>query len=125
MGWDGLILTDSGGFQVFSLLATSRLDEEGVTFRSPVDGPRAAPRAARGRGRSSALDSDVAMVFDHAPRCRRAGAAGGGRRAHHALAAAARARHAERSQRGQALFGIVQGGLDDELRARFGAPAGD
>ena len=119
MGWDGLILTDSGGFQVFSLLATSRLDEEGVTFRSPVDGRelRLGPREAVDV--QLALDSDVAMVFDHCPPLP----------AEPALladaverttrwAAAARARHAERSQGGQALFGIVQGGLDDALRAR-------
>ena len=119
MGWDGLILTDSGGFQVFSLLACSRLDEQGVTFRSPVDGRelRLGPREAVDV--QLALDADVAMAFDHCPPLP----------VDHALleqaverttrwAKTARERHRQRSDRGQALFGIVQGGLDDALRER-------
>ena len=64
MGWDGPILTDSGGFQVFSLGALRKVSEEGVQFRSPVNGnpcflsPEESMRIQR------VLDSDVAMIFD-------------------------------------------------------------
>ncbi len=119
MGWQGPILTDSGGFQVFSLLHVARLDDEGVSFRSPIDG-----RALR-LGPDEAvdiqllLDSDVAMVFDHcpplpAPRELLETAV----RRTSAWAARALERHRRLSRDGQALFAIVQGGLDDALRER-------
>jgi queuine tRNA-ribosyltransferase len=119
MGWDGLILTDSGGFQVFSLLATSRLDEEGVTFRSPVDGRELRLGPHEAVDIQLALDSDIAMAFDHCPPLPSdAALLSQAVERTTRWAAAARARHAQRSERGQALFGIVQGGLDDALRAR-------
>jgi queuine tRNA-ribosyltransferase len=119
MAWDGLILTDSGGFQVFSMLDIARIDETGVCFRSPVDGRPLQLGPATAVDVQLQLDSDIAMVFDHCPplpappellalsvdRTTR-------------WARAARRRHAERSTHGQAQFGIVQGGLDDALRAR-------
>jgi len=119
MGWEGPILTDSGGFQVFSLLHVAQLDDEGVSFRSPIDGRvlRLGPDEAVDI--QLLLDSDVAMVFDHCPplpaprelletAVRRTSAWG----------ARALERHRRLSRDGQALFAIVQGGLDDELRER-------
>ncbi len=118
MGWDGLILTDSGGFQVFSMLDIGSLDEDGVTFRSPVDGRPLRLGPDEMVDVQLQLDSDIAMVFDHCPPLP----------ASRALletaverttrwAARARKRHAGQGA-GQAQFAIVQGGLDDALRAR-------
>jgi len=118
MNWNGLLLTDSGGFQVFSLLDISSLDEEGVTFRSPVDGRplRLGPREAVDV--QLLLDSDIAMVFDDCPPlpCERARLVQSVQRTTR-WATIAQAAHREHSAAGQALFAIIQGGLDDELRA--------
>jgi queuine tRNA-ribosyltransferase len=116
-GWDGPILTDSGGFQVFSLRDTLLdVDDDGVTFRSVYDGaaarftPEVAARIQKNLG------SDVAMAFDICPPA-------GVPRAELEEAVrltslwAARQRGAERAP-GQLLFGIAQGGADDELRRR-------
>jgi queuine tRNA-ribosyltransferase len=119
MGWSGPVLTDSGGYQVFSMLDVAKLDEDGVSFRSPIDG-----RALRLTPESVvdvqlALDSDVAMVLDHCPPLPATAKA-----LEQAVsrttrwARRARAHHAAADSRGQAQFGIVQGGLDDALRAR-------
>jgi queuine tRNA-ribosyltransferase len=119
MGWDGLILTDSGGFQVFSLLERTQLDEQGATFRSPVDGRELRLGPTEAVDIQLALDSDIAMVFDHCPPLpspREALERAVERTTR--WARLARERHHERSTRGQALFAIVQGGLDDELRER-------
>jgi queuine tRNA-ribosyltransferase len=116
MGWRRAILTDSGGFQVFSLSKIRKITDDGVEFRAPLDGvtrvlsPESVVEIQR------ALGSDIAMVLDEclaapatreaterslaltlrwAERCRAAHAAGGD---------------------GQALFGIVQGGTYDDLR---------
>jgi len=117
MGWDGPILTDSGGFQVFSLRDTIvAVDDDGVTFRSVYDGApaRLTPElVAEIQGR---LGSDVAMCLDI---CAPAGVP----RAELAEAVrrtslwAARQREAPRPP-GQLLFGIAQGGADPELRTR-------
>ncbi|HEY0338790.1 MAG TPA: tRNA guanosine(34) transglycosylase Tgt, partial [Burkholderiales bacterium] len=64
MGWDGPILTDSGGFQVFSLGALRKIDEEGVRFRSPVNGDACFLSPEESMRIQRVLDSDVAMVFD-------------------------------------------------------------
>jgi queuine tRNA-ribosyltransferase len=64
MGWDGPILTDSGGFQVFSLGALRKITEEGVRFASPVNGDRLLLTPEESMRVQRALDSDVAMVFD-------------------------------------------------------------
>jgi queuine tRNA-ribosyltransferase len=117
MGWDGPILTDSGGFQVFSLRDTIvRLDDEGVTFRSVYDGSaeRFTPElAAEIQAR---LGSDVAMCLDVVP------PAGVPRKeleeaVRRTTQWAARQRAAPR-QPTQLLFGIAQGGTDAELRQR-------
>jgi queuine tRNA-ribosyltransferase len=117
MGWDGPILTDSGGFQVFSLRDTIlRLDDTGVTFRSVYDGraERFTPElAAEIQGR---LGSDVAMCLDVVPPA-------GVPRSELAEAVRRTTLWAERQRRtprppGQLLFGIAQGGTDEELRRR-------
>src|ERR687887_1268309 len=116
-GWDGPILTDSGGFQVFSLRDTiAAVDDDGVTFRSVYDGApaRFTPElvaAIQGR-----LGSDVAMCLDVCPPAdvQRAQLAEAVRRT---TLWAARQRKAPRPA-GQLLFGIAQGGSDPELRRR-------
>jgi queuine tRNA-ribosyltransferase len=117
MAWEGPILTDSGGFQVFSLRDTiTRLDDEGVTFRSVYDGSteRFTPElAAEIQAR---LGSDVAMCLDVVP------PAGVPRReleeaVRRTTLWAERQRRAARPA-GQQLFGIAQGGTDAELRRR-------
>ena len=114
MDWDRPILTDSGGFQVVSLGDLRVVDEEGVTFRSHLDGSthRFTPETAIGV--QEALGSDVAVAFDQPvfPSSSREVVADATRRTH---------RWAERSlaahTRGdQALFGIIQGGLEEDLR---------
>jgi queuine tRNA-ribosyltransferase len=64
MGWRGPILTDSGGFQVFSLASLRRIDEDGVSFRSPVDGASVRLRPEDAMDVQRALASDIAMAFD-------------------------------------------------------------
>lgn len=119
MGWDGPILTDSGGFQVFSLLDMAELDEGGVTFNSPIDGRKLRLGPKPVMDIQLALDSDVAMVFDHCPPlpADRELLDTAVRRTTRWAETALR-HHRKRNHRGQALFAIVQGGLDDELRAR-------
>jgi queuine tRNA-ribosyltransferase len=117
MGWDGPILTDSGGFQVFSLRDTLlAVDDDGVTFRSVYDGSaeRLTPELAAAI--QAALGSDVAMCLDICPPPDVP---------HAELAEAVRrtALWAERQRRaarapGQLLFGISQGGADPVLRRR-------
>ena len=114
MGWDGPILTDSGGFQVFSLLDTARVDDEGVTFRSVYDGAPARFTPELAMGVQRALGSDIAMCFDECP-------PGGAPREAVARAVARTGAWARRCREtepapGQLRFGIVQGGVDLELR---------
>jgi queuine tRNA-ribosyltransferase len=119
MRWDGPILTDSGGFQVFSLAERVVVDEQGVRFRSHIDGAAVALTPERAVAIQEQLGSDVAMVLDHVVALPndRAVVADAMRRsvrwAERCRAAAARP--------DQALFGIVQGGLDPELRAESAA----
>ena len=116
MGWDGPILTDSGGFQVFSLGALRKIREEGVTFRSPVNGDPCFLSPEISMQIQRALDSDVVMVFDE---CTPYPADLESARASMELslrwAARSRAAHADNPN---ALFGIVQGGMHPELRER-------
>jgi queuine tRNA-ribosyltransferase len=114
MGWGGPILTDSGGFQVFSLLDTAKIDAEGVTFRSVYDGAlaRFTPELAMEIQRT--LGSDIAMCFDECP-------PGGAERKAVVAAVDRTLRWAERCHAtepapGQLRFGIVQGGVDLGLR---------
>ena len=116
MGWDGPILTDSGGFQVVSLGDLRVVDDGGVTFRSHLDGSvhRFTPEHAIAV--QEALGSDIAVAFDQPV------APGSTSRAAVAEATDRTHRWAERclaahSRPDQALFGIVQGGLEADLRA--------
>jgi queuine tRNA-ribosyltransferase len=114
MGWEGGILTDSGGFQVFSLSALRKLDDDGVTFASPVDGAsmRLTPESAVAA--QAALGSDIAMVLDECPPAR-APRAEVERAVRRTTAWARRSLGAPRGA-GQALFAIVQGALWEDLR---------
>jgi queuine tRNA-ribosyltransferase len=115
MDWDRPILTDSGGFQVVSLGDLRVVDEDGVTFRSHLDGSMHRFTPEHATAVQEALGSDVAVAFDQPvyPSSSREVVADATARTH---------RWAERSlaahrRSDQAMFGIVQGGLDPELRA--------
>src|SRR5438445_6684056 len=117
MGWDGPILTDSGGFQVFSLRDTLQgCDEDGVTFRSVYDGETARFTPERVAAVQALLGSDIAMCLDVCPPATASGAD-----AERAVAlTTAWARRQSKAPRapGQLLFGIAQGGVDPALRRR-------
>ncbi len=119
MGWNGPILTDSGGFQLFSLAHRTKITEQQAVFRSHIDGRLLELSPERAVAIQEALGADIAMVLDHvvklpneldivrdatertvrwADRCRRAA-----------------------TRADQALFAIVQGGLDEDLRKRCAA----
>jgi queuine tRNA-ribosyltransferase len=114
MSWDGPILTDSGGFQVASLAALRRVTDEGVTFRSHLDGSSYLLTPERAVSIQEMLGSDVAMVLDECvlypaePEDVR-------RAAKRSLNWAGRSLAAH-NKKDQALFGIVQGGVSEELR---------
>jgi queuine tRNA-ribosyltransferase len=116
MGWDGPILTDSGGFQVFSLASLRRLTEEGVDFRSPYDGSKAFLSPERAVEVQTALGVDVMMCLDE---CTSYPATRAETEKSLALtlrwAKRCRAAWLER-ETGQALFGITQGGFYPDLR---------
>ena len=115
MGWDRPILTDSGGFQVFSLAGLARIDEQGVEFRSHLDGSvqRLTPESSMAI--QAALGSDIAMVLDECPPATAP---------REEIAAAvdrttAWARRSREAYAGPGVpFGIVQGGLHADLRER-------
>ncbi|MCL4470656.1 MAG: tRNA guanosine(34) transglycosylase Tgt [Sulfuricella sp.] len=114
MGWDGPILTDSGGFQVFSLGELRKITEEGVKFQSPVNGDRCFLTPEESMRIQKVLNSDIVMIFDECtpypadlPQA--------------ADSMRMSLRWAERSKRAHegnanALFGIVQGGMHESLR---------
>jgi queuine tRNA-ribosyltransferase len=119
MGWDGPILTDSGGFQVFSLAERMTIDERGARFRSHIDGAPVELTPERAIAIQEQLGSDVAMVLDHVvslPNTREVIADAMRRSLRWAERCKAAATRAD-----QTLFGIVQGGLDAELRAESAA----
>jgi len=116
MGWDGPILTDSGGFQVFSLGELRKISEEGVKFQSPVNGDPCFLTPEESMRIQRALNSDIAMVFDE---CTPYPADYEQVQASMELSL----RWARRSRRAfegsaSALFGIVQGGMHETLRDR-------
>jgi queuine tRNA-ribosyltransferase len=116
MAWHGPILTDSGGFQVYSLAGMRKLSEEGVRFRSPVDGAEVFLSPERSAEVQRALDSDIAMVFDE---CTPYPATHGEARESMELSLrwSARSRAAyDALPGGGTLFGIVQGGMHEDLR---------
>jgi len=114
MAWDGPILTDSGGFQVFSLADLRRVDEDGVTFTSHLDGSTHRLTPERAMEIQALLGSDIAMAFDHLvdPGLPRAQVAEAMERTHRWAARSLVAR----ARPDQAVFGIIQGGADPELR---------
>ncbi|HET7611023.1 MAG TPA: tRNA guanosine(34) transglycosylase Tgt [Rhodanobacteraceae bacterium] len=123
IGWDGPILTDSGGFQVFSLAGRRKLTEEGVAFASPVDGSRVFLSPEESMRIQAVLDSDIVMAFDECTPYTVDGQpvdAGAVRDSMElSLRWAARSRRAfDELGNGNALFGIVQGGVHGGLRAR-------
>jgi queuine tRNA-ribosyltransferase len=119
MAWDGPILTDSGGFQVFSLARLRTLSEEGASFRSPIDGSARMLTPELSVAIQQALGSDVVMPLDEClafPATRAETEASLGLTLRWALRC--RAAHRSGSKPGTALFGIVQGGVYEELRRR-------
>jgi queuine tRNA-ribosyltransferase len=121
MAWPRAILTDSGGYQVFSLADLRKVTDEGVTFRSHLDGSEHLLTPEKALEIQMALGSDVMMVLDECiehpaseERARKAAARtlDWARRSREAFAKCA----GENEKRGQALFGIVQGGTFKELR---------
>ena len=125
MGWRRPILTDSGGFQVFSLGALRKLSEEGVRFASPINGDRLLLTPEESMRLQHTLDADVAMVFDECtpyhigtgPEARPATAAEAAASMRLSLRWARRSRDEfDRLRNPNALFGIVQGGMFEHLR---------
>jgi len=114
MGWNGPMLTDSGGFQVFSLGAINRIDDHGVVFRSPRDGARIELTPERSMEIQMALGADVAMAFDQCPPypASEADVAAACHRTHSWLERCL----STHNRSDQALFGIVQGGCFPQLR---------
>ena len=114
MQWPGPILTDSGGFQVFSLADLRKVNEEGVAFRSPIDGDKVFLSPERSIEAQRNLGADVVMAFDECtpyPATRDAAAES----MRLSMRWAARSKDAF-ADAGGALFGIVQGGMHDDLR---------
>jgi queuine tRNA-ribosyltransferase len=142
MGWPGPILTDSGGYQAYSLADINDVDDDGVTFRSIVDGSPVRLTPERSIEVQNQIGADIIMAFDDCPpsmdpaagpinqsRLRLAAARDAGRRARYDHAARLRTAnertvrwlercaHAHARKHDQALFGIVQGGTDLAARA--------
>lgn len=123
IGWHAPILTDSGGFQVFSLAHARKLSEEGVAFASPVDGARVFLSPEESMRIQHVLDSDIAMVFDECTPMLIDGVPATEAQVRESMELslrwAARSRRAfDDSGNRNALFGIVQGGVYADLRAR-------
>jgi queuine tRNA-ribosyltransferase len=117
MGWSGPILTDSGGYQVFSLGALRKITEEGVRFASPVNGDRLLLTPEESIRIQRTLDSDVAMVFDECtPFPATESAAADSMRLSLRWAERCKREWARTDTTGNALFGIVQGGMYEGLR---------
>lgn len=121
MGWDKPILTDSGGFQVFSLGALRKINEEGVTFSSPINGDKLFMSPEVSMEIQATLNSDIAMQFDECTPYETQGKPTSEKSAHESLQLSLR--WGERSikrfrelETGNALFGIVQGGMYESLR---------
>jgi queuine tRNA-ribosyltransferase len=114
MQWPGPMLTDSGGFQVFSLAQTRKIDDEGVTFKSHIDGSSHRFTPEKSMQIQENLGADIIMVFDEC--------SDSNEHAYSKTAMERTHRWAERclaakKRTDQALFGIIQGGIDPELRA--------
>ncbi|MCB0167991.1 MAG: tRNA guanosine(34) transglycosylase Tgt, partial [Anaerolineae bacterium] len=115
MGWDGPILTDSGGFQVFSLEGLREIDDDGVTFRSHLDGSKHRFTPEQVIAIQEKLGADIIMAFDECPSPED--------RDYNIEALDRTHRWAERCRQAQrrsdqALYGIVQGGIFPDLRTQ-------
>ena len=115
MHWDGPILTDSGGYQVFSLSKLNRTTDEGVSFQSHIDGKRITLTPEGSMAMQAGIGSDIIMQFDDV-------AAGNSSRERYEEAMERSLRWARRCKDAysekQMLFGIVQGGTHEDLRER-------
>lgn len=117
MGWNGPMLTDSGGYQVYSLADINKITDEGVTFASHIDGAKIHLDPERSVQIQQDLGADMFMAFDECP---------AGESSHAVVAESIERtyRWAERSMKAwntqdrQALFGIVQGGIYEDLRKK-------
>ena len=121
MKWDRPILTDSGGFQVFSLTDLRKITEEGVRFASPIDGTRLLLTPEESMRVQTSLNSDIAMVFDECTPYEIEGRAATVEEAATSMRMSLRwARRSRdeflRLENPNALFGIVQGGMYEHLR---------
>ncbi|WBX92428.1 tRNA guanosine(34) transglycosylase Tgt [Pseudoxanthomonas mexicana] len=119
--WNKPILTDSGGFQVFSLAHRRKITEQGVTFASPVDGAKVFLGPEESMRIQKVLDSDIVMIFDECPPVNVNGKPVDKRVIERSMELSLR--WAERSKYAHegndaALFGIVQGGVHHDLRTR-------
>ena len=115
MNWDRPILTDSGGFQVMSLSDLRKLNEEGVTFKSHIDGSKHHLTPERSMDIQKLLGSDIVMCFDECPALP-ATEADVSKSMELSMRWAQRSRDAFGDRPGHALFGIQQGGVTQELR---------
>lgn len=117
MGWDGPILTDSGGYQVFSLASLRKIGQEGVVFRSHLDGSEVSLTPEKAVAVQETLGSDIMMAFDECtpyPASRRETAES----AELTLNWARRCQSAQNPDYSPAMFGIIQGGMFPDLRQR-------
>lgn len=119
MGWSGPILTDSGGFQIFSLAQQTKLNEDGVTFRSHLDGSKHVLTPERAIQLQIGYGSDIAMQLDHLVGlpAERSTIADATRRTDRWLQRCiSEHRNLDGASRGTVLFGITQGGMEQDLR---------
>jgi queuine tRNA-ribosyltransferase len=114
MGWDGPILTDSGGYQVFSLSSLTKIDDDGVEFASHIDGAKVYLDAEGATRIQNGLGCDIAMCFDQCPAfgC---GQEEMGKAIDRTIRWAKRCKDAHNNP-GQMLFAITQGGTNPQLR---------
>ncbi len=115
MNWERPILTDSGGFQVMSLAGLRKLTEQGVTFKSHIDGSKHELTPERSMEIQRLLGSDIVMCFDECPALP-ASDAEVARAMRLSMRWAARSKEAFGDRPGHALFGIMQGGVNPDLR---------
>jgi len=116
MGWEGPLLTDSGGYQIFSLSTLSRVEDDGVEFASHIDGQKIYLNAESATRAQNRLGGDIIMCFDECTPygCERERVE---KAVDRTVRWAQRCRESNDNDR-QLLFGIVQGGIDFELRSR-------
>jgi queuine tRNA-ribosyltransferase len=124
MGWSGPILTDSGGFQIFSLAQQAKVREEGVSFRSHIDGSKHLLSPERAVELQIRFGSDIVMPLDHLvglPSERKRVAEATARTARWLDRCIEEHRRLDGDARGSALFGICQGGMEPDLRRESAA----